>query len=113
MIVNALQLSHEFADLIREGVSQHSFYWDEGKWTKDNRTETSYGYLWRLDRLCIPRNSELRLRLIFEVHDTSSAGHIGVVGIIAKALDIFWWKRIRQDVNDICGRCVVCRRAKI
>jgi hypothetical protein len=29
-IVNALQLSPEFADLIREGYSQDSFYGDEG-----------------------------------------------------------------------------------
>jgi hypothetical protein len=31
LIVNALQLSHEFADLIREGYSQDSFYGDEGE----------------------------------------------------------------------------------
>jgi hypothetical protein len=39
MTVNALQLSHEFADLIREGYSQDSFYGDEGEWTKDSRLE--------------------------------------------------------------------------
>jgi hypothetical protein len=39
LIVNALHLSHEFADLIREGYSQDSFYGDEGEWTKDNRIE--------------------------------------------------------------------------
>jgi hypothetical protein len=32
--VNALRLSHEFADLIREGYSQDSFYGDEGERTK-------------------------------------------------------------------------------
>jgi hypothetical protein len=37
MTVNALHLSHEFADLIREGYSQDSFYGDEGEWTKDMR----------------------------------------------------------------------------
>jgi hypothetical protein len=37
MTVNVLQLSHEFADLIREGYSQDSFYGDEGEWTKDSR----------------------------------------------------------------------------
>jgi hypothetical protein len=28
-------------------------------------------------------------------------------------VDRFLWKRIRQDVKDICERCVVCRQAKI
>jgi hypothetical protein len=113
LIVNALQLNHEFADLIREGYSQDSFYGDEGEWTKDSRIEAIDGYFWRLDSLCIPRNSELRLRLISELHASSSAGHRGVASTLAKALDRFWWKRLRQDVKDLYERCVVCRRAKI
>jgi hypothetical protein len=44
MTVNALQLSPEFADLIRERYSQDSFYGDEGEWTKDNRIEAIDGY---------------------------------------------------------------------
>jgi hypothetical protein len=111
MIVHTLQLSHEFADLIREGYA--SFYGDEGEWKKDSRIEAKAGYFWRLDRLCIPRNYELRLRLITELQESSSSGHIGVASTLAKALDIFWWKRIRQDVKDFCELCVVCRRAKI
>ena len=54
MTINALQLSPEFADLIREGYSQDSFYGDEGEWTKNSRIEARDGYYWRLDRLCIP-----------------------------------------------------------
>jgi hypothetical protein len=44
LIVNALQLSHEFVDLIPEGYSQDSFYGDEGEWTKDSRIEARDGY---------------------------------------------------------------------
>jgi hypothetical protein len=47
------------------------------------------------------------------MHESSSAGHRGVATTLAKALDRFCWKRIRQDVKDFCERCVVCRRAKI
>jgi hypothetical protein len=113
MTVNALQLSHEFADIIREGYSQDSFYGDEGEWTEDSRIEAIPRYFWRLNRLCIPRNSELRLRFTTELHESSSDGHIGVASTLAKALDRFWWKRIRQDVKGFCEGCVVCRRAKI
>jgi hypothetical protein len=113
MTVNALQLSLEFADLIREGYSQDSSYGDEGEWTKDSRIEARVGYFWRLDRLCIPRKSELRLGAITELHESSLAIHKGVASTLAKALDRFWWEQIRQDVKDFCERCVVCRRAKI
>jgi hypothetical protein len=113
LTVNALQLSPKFVDLIRKGNSQDSFYGDEGEWTKDSRIEAKDGYFWRFDRLCIPQNSELRLRLIRELHESWSVGHKGVASTLAKALDRFWWKRISQDVKDYCERCVVCRRSKI
>jgi hypothetical protein len=106
-------VSPEFTDLIREGYSQDSFYGDEGEWTRGSRIEARDGYFWRLDRLYIPHNSELRLRLITLVHESSLASHRGVASTLAKALDRFWWRRLRQDVKDFCERYVVCRRAKI
>jgi hypothetical protein len=113
MTVNALRLSVKIVYLTREGYSQYSFYGDEGEWTKDSRIEAKAGYFWCLNSLCVPRNFELRLRFIIELHDSSSARHRGVASPLAEALDRFWWKRIRQDVKDFWERCVVCRRAKI
>jgi hypothetical protein len=113
MNVNALRLSHDFAYLIHEGHSQDSFYRHEGEWAKDNWIRSQSWLFWRLDRLCVPRNYGLRLLLITEPHDNSSVGHGGVASTLAKALDRFWWKRIRQDVENICERCVVCRRLNI
>jgi hypothetical protein len=43
MIVNALRVSPEFVDLLREGYSKDSFYGDEGEWTKDNWIESKDG----------------------------------------------------------------------
>jgi hypothetical protein len=86
MTADALQLSLEFADLIREGFSQDSLYGDEGEWTKDNQIEARAGYFYRL---YIPWNSEPRLRLITKLHESSLAGHRGVASTLAKALDRF------------------------
>jgi hypothetical protein len=83
MTVNALHLSYEFAYLIREGYSQNSFYGDEGEWRKDSRIEDIAGCFWRLDCLCIPRNSELHLRLIKDMPESSPVGHIGVASTLA------------------------------
>jgi hypothetical protein len=70
MIVKALRLGHEFANLIREGSFKAPFYGDEGEWTIDSRIAATYGYCWRLERLCVPRNSELRPKLILELYDS-------------------------------------------
>jgi hypothetical protein len=112
MVVNSLRLSFEFADLVRKRYYKDSLNGDGGEWTKDSRIGAIAGYFWRLDRLCVPRNSELRLRFIFELHDNSLAGHIGVAITLVEALDSFRWKRIHQDVKDFFARSVMCRRAK-
>jgi hypothetical protein len=39
MTVNTLRFSLDFADLIREGHSQDSFYWDEVEWMNDSWIE--------------------------------------------------------------------------
>jgi hypothetical protein len=96
LTVNALQLSHEFGDLIREGYSQDSFHGDEGEWTKYSRIEAIAGYFWRLDRLYIPRKSQLRLRSITKLHESSSVGHREVASTLAKALDGFWWNNFAK-----------------
>jgi hypothetical protein len=36
---------------------------------KDNRIEARDGYFWRLDRMCVPRNFELRLGLTSDLHE--------------------------------------------
>jgi hypothetical protein len=43
IVVDAVRLRLEFADLIREGYSQDSFLGDEGEWTKDERIDASEG----------------------------------------------------------------------
>jgi hypothetical protein len=111
--VNALRWSLEFADLIRERYYQDSSYGDEGKWMRGSRIETIARYVWRLNHICVPRNSKLRLRLIFDLHESQLVGHRGVDGTLAKALDMLWWKQIPQDVKGFCERCVVYRRAKL
>jgi hypothetical protein len=51
--------------------------------------------------------------VIIELHDSSSARHIGVARTLAKALGRFWWKQIPLDVKGFCERCVVCLRARM
>jgi hypothetical protein len=108
LVVNALRLSLEFADLTREGYSQDSFYGDEGELTKDSRIEAKVGYFWHLNCLCVSRNFELRLGLITKLHDNSAGCHRGFASPLPEALDRFRWKRIRQDAKQNCERYIVC-----
>jgi hypothetical protein len=50
------------------------------------------------EKLCIP-NDRPKQKL-FELHDNGYASHRGYTSTLAKALEMFWWRRIRQDVID-------------
>jgi hypothetical protein len=80
-------MSPEFTFLLREGYYQGLFSGFEGEWTINSLIDAKDGLLWRFDRLCVPRDSELRLRLFFELRDNGSIGHIGDICTFAKARD--------------------------
>jgi hypothetical protein len=89
-----------------------SFYGDGGGWTKGGHIVAKDDCFWRQDRLCIPSDSMLKHELLLELHDGGSACHCGYASKLAKAMDMFLWRRIRHGVNDYCHICVVCRHMK-
>ncbi|KAK5843691.1 hypothetical protein PVK06_006149 [Gossypium arboreum] len=69
------------------------------------------GFLFRLNRLCVPQCS-LRELLIREAHSGGLMGHFGV----AKTLDIlhehFYWPHMKKDVEKVCSNCITYKQAK-
>jgi hypothetical protein len=63
-------------------------------------------------RVCILNDPMVIHQVLFDLHDIGYACNIAYASTLAKALDKFWCRSIRQDVNDYCQKCVVCRRAK-
>jgi len=79
----------------------------EGQWSKDGA-----GFL-RLDnRMYVPDNANLCLRVLQYHHDHVLAGHLGQ----NKTLELIWrhytWPNIRDDVQKFCKSCVTCMRSK-
>ena len=87
-------------------ISNHLLHL-EGRWSKD-----SAGFL-RLDnRMYIPDNANLRLRVLQYHHDHVLAGHLGQ----NKTLELIWryytWPNIRNDVQKFYKSCVTYMRSK-
>jgi hypothetical protein len=76
---------------------------------RENRHE---GYLFRENRLCIPKSS-MRELLVRESHGGGLMGHFGV----AKTLDIlkehFFWPHMKRDVERICSGASHVRRLNL
>lgn len=81
---------------------------DKGAFDKFYRHE---GYLFREDKLCI-LNCSLRELLVREAHGGGLMGHFGV----QKTFDMlgvhFYWSKMRHDVEQICGKYIICKKAK-
>ena len=67
--------------------------------------------MFRENKLCVP-NYSLRDLLVRESHGGGLIGHFGVEKTLAILQEHFYWPHMKNDVEIICGRCVICRQEK-
>jgi hypothetical protein len=60
----------------------------------------------------IPDDPELKARLLYEVHDSPSGGHLGVKKTLHKLQRVCWWIGMRAEVTSYVHSCVECQRVK-
>ena len=69
------------------------------------------GYLFKDNRLCIPRTS-VRDFLIFEIHQGGLAGHFGRDKTITDVEHRFFWPRMKKRIAKIVSQRKACIRGK-
>ena len=60
----------------------------------------------------IPDDPALKTRLLFEVHDSPSGGHLGVKKTLHKLQRVCWWAGMRVEIMGYVHSCVECQRIK-
>ena len=57
-------------------------------------------------------DSQLRLRVIKEVHNQPAVGHPGAERTLNMIRRFYYWPAMREDIEQYLRNCHVCKRAK-
>jgi transposase InsO family protein len=102
LINDVLQANRTSAEL--EPLRQRATDKDSG-WTVRN------SLLLFEDRLVVPDNDDLKVRLLGEVHNQVSVAHPGQSKTLKLVHDRYYWPHLRTDVKRFVRNCQTCRRS--
>jgi hypothetical protein len=74
--------------------------------------EDADGVLWFKDRLVVPKDFELRHKIMDETHCSRYSIHPGTNKMYQDLKKNFWWMRMKQEIAKYVAECDTCRRVK-
>ena len=99
----------EIATLIEEYLKDSEFR------TMYRNPQTPYtkkdGILYHNKRICIPRGS-FRTKLLHDNHDVPASGHLGTKKTYQRIKSKFYWKHMRNFIDEYVKTCDICQRSK-
>ncbi|WVZ79126.1 hypothetical protein U9M48_026740 [Paspalum notatum var. saurae] len=88
---------------IREGIAEAK---------RDCFTLDNQGVLWFKNRLVVPKDMELRKKILEEAHKSVLAMHPGSNKMYQDLKQRFWWTRMKREIAKYVSECHVCKRVK-
>ncbi|WVZ48654.1 hypothetical protein U9M48_000075 [Paspalum notatum var. saurae] len=88
---------------IREGIAEAK---------RDCFTLDNQGVLWFKNRLVVPKDMELRKKILEEAHKSVLAMHPGSNKMYQDLKQRFWWTRMKRKIAKYVSECHVCKRVK-
>ena len=81
-----------------------------GKETKF--TAKDNGFLYYIDRVCVPNDDELKKSILTEAHSGSFSMHPGSTKMYQDLKTTYWWSGMKRDVSKFVTKCLVCKKVK-
>ncbi|WVZ51681.1 hypothetical protein U9M48_002797 [Paspalum notatum var. saurae] len=70
------------------------------------------GVLWFKNRLVVPKDMELRKKILHEAHTSMITMHPGRNKMYQDLKQRFWWTRVKREIAKYVSECDVCQRVK-
>ncbi|WVZ97634.1 hypothetical protein U9M48_043151 [Paspalum notatum var. saurae] len=71
------------------------------------------GVLWFKNRLVVPKDMELRKRILDEAHTSMFTMHPGSNKIYQDLKQKFWWTHMKREIATYVSKCDMCQRIKV
>ncbi|WVZ89218.1 hypothetical protein U9M48_035647 [Paspalum notatum var. saurae] len=88
---------------IREGIDDEK----RACFTLDDQ-----GILWFKGRLVVPKDMELRKKILDEAHTSMFTMHPGSNKMYQDLKQKFWWTRMKREIAKYVSECDICQRVK-
>ncbi|KAG8483064.1 hypothetical protein CXB51_021936 [Gossypium anomalum] len=72
----------------------------------------SDGVLYFRGRICISKDSDLRLMILKEAHGGPCAMHPGGSTLYRDLRELYWWPGLKRGVTEFVGKCLTCQQVK-
>jgi hypothetical protein len=69
--------------------------------------------LWYKDRLYLCKNSQLKQKVLLELHTSPVGGHSGFLKTYHRVKKDFFWDGLKTNVQIFVAECVVCQKNKV
>ncbi|WVZ71367.1 hypothetical protein U9M48_019959 [Paspalum notatum var. saurae] len=70
------------------------------------------GILWFKNRLVVPKDMQLRKKILDEAHTSMFTMHPGSNKMYQDLKQKFWWTRMKREIAKYVSECDVCKRVK-
>jgi hypothetical protein len=74
--------------------------------------QDSKGILWFKDRLVVPKDPELRKKILDEAHLSKFTMHPGSNKMYHDLRSLYWWTRMKRKIAKYISECDTCQRIK-
>jgi hypothetical protein len=74
--------------------------------------QDSKGILWFGDRLVVPKNPELRKKILDKAHLSKFSMHPGSNKVYHDLRSLYWWTIMKREIAKYISECDTCQRVK-
>jgi hypothetical protein len=74
--------------------------------------QDSKGILWFEDRLVVPKNRDLKKRILDEAHLSKFSMHPGSTKMCYDLKHLYWWTKMKREIAQYVSECDTCQRIK-